>query len=284
MKIQTMERSSYLSNTLGEAVQCIYDAKQGCEVDPSRVGGDTDKVAAGMKRLITTTNEVWHAIKSSAAEFPNELRVVFAMLKREVAAHFTESGTAANTAVSGFVFLRLICAAILGPQLFGLQPNYPEGQTARTLTLVSMCLMKLANGIPFGMKEPYLVPMNHFIESNRASMGRFLFEISTPKPTAGSGSDAGAPLSAPAGEGGTRLLDLGKVDRVPAFAALHRCAARYGARVWTEFPPRGCFRVSQCVAWVESNMRVINSVPLGCRLPYPYHHKSCHNTEGTSRK
>lgn len=49
MKLHTIERSSYLENTLSEAIQAIYDSKQSCEVDPMRIANadkDPGKVAA----------------------------------------------------------------------------------------------------------------------------------------------------------------------------------------------------------------------------------------------
>ena len=71
MKLQTIERSTYLENTLAETVQYIYDSKQSCEVDPTRIQNserDPGKVAGGMKRLQAITAEVWHAVKSSVED------------------------------------------------------------------------------------------------------------------------------------------------------------------------------------------------------------------------
>lgn len=69
--------------------------------------------------------------------------------------------------VSGFFFLRLICPAVLGPQLFGLQEHHPEDSTARTLTLLSKTLQNMANRVTFGAKEVYMLPMNGFLEANQ---------------------------------------------------------------------------------------------------------------------
>ena len=40
-----------------------------------------------MKRLQAVTAEVWHAVKSSAEDVPDELRVLFAMLQRKAASY-----------------------------------------------------------------------------------------------------------------------------------------------------------------------------------------------------
>jgi len=42
--------------------------------------------------------------------------------------------------VAGFLFLRLLCPAILGPHLFKICTQVPEGEVARTLLLVSKCI------------------------------------------------------------------------------------------------------------------------------------------------
>jgi len=46
----------------------------------------------------------------------------------------------AQSAVAGFLFLRLLCPAILGPHLFKICTQVPEGEVARTLLLVSKCI------------------------------------------------------------------------------------------------------------------------------------------------
>ncbi|KAF9903339.1 hypothetical protein BX616_001663, partial [Lobosporangium transversale] len=67
------------------------------------------------------------------------------------------------TGVSGFVFLRLICAAILTPKLFYIVREHPEARAHRTLTLIAKSLQGLANLVMFGIKEAWMVPMNEFI-------------------------------------------------------------------------------------------------------------------------
>lgn len=107
-----------------------------------------------------------------------ELRTVFHHLQRAVLKRFqTPASPSAETrprtedhymsvrytSVSGFLFLRLFCPAILNPKLFGLARDFPDAKTARTLTLLAKTLQCLANLAAFGVKEPYMLDMNAFI-------------------------------------------------------------------------------------------------------------------------
>ncbi len=46
---------------------------------------------------------------------------------------------------SGFIFLRLLCLAILNPKHFNLITEVPSAMAARTLKLVANSIIKLAN-------------------------------------------------------------------------------------------------------------------------------------------
>ena len=69
-QIKTMETSKFIANTLGHAINSIYDTKPMCEVDPTRVTSSSPEnqqkeVAANWKRLMQYTSTLsfeWPAV------------------------------------------------------------------------------------------------------------------------------------------------------------------------------------------------------------------------------
>lgn len=140
LKIMTIEQSDYLKATLGQLIRSICDGKISCEVDPSRIpGSDPKEVASGLDKLTTIAQAFWDAICASCDRLPHHVKYIFDFLQRVVFEKF-QSPVARQSAVASFLFLRLLCPAILGPHLFHLQSRYPSGAVLRTLTLVSKCI------------------------------------------------------------------------------------------------------------------------------------------------
>ena len=83
--------------------------------------------------------------------------------------------------VSGFIFLRLICPAILNPRQFGLLQEPPPHTAARSLIMIAKCLQNLANLMEFGGKEPNMEVVNPFILKNKERMIVFLDTLSSIK-------------------------------------------------------------------------------------------------------
>lgn len=80
--------------------------------------------------------------------------------------------------VSGFIFLRLLCPAILNPRQFNLISEPPPAMASRSLIMVAKCLQNLANLVEFGGKEPYMEVVNPFILKNKERMVVFLDQLS----------------------------------------------------------------------------------------------------------
>eukprot|EP00042_Codosiga_hollandica_P050195 m.594931 g.594931 ORF g.594931 m.594931 type:complete len:1080 (-) comp58037_c0_seq2:86-3325(-) len=175
LRMKTVDGGRYLEHALGPTIRSIYEAKPNCEVDITRLSsqqaGDQQKeLQANWKRLLQYTNLCWNSIVYSMDNCPVEIKRMFSRVRAAVHAKFPADGDAQRSSIAGFFFLRLVCPALLGPQLFNLEEHHPEDTTARTLTLISKTIQTLANGVPFGQKEPFMLPMNEFIEANRARM------------------------------------------------------------------------------------------------------------------
>ncbi|KAF9332087.1 hypothetical protein BG006_005063, partial [Podila minutissima] len=173
--------TEYLDDTLGDILRAICKNKVACEVDPSKLEKHED-LKTQWRILMNHTRTCWRAVTESISHFPKDLPLVFSHLQRRLTEKFSGQGPPARTTahdqdtgpelaslarytgVSGFVFLRLICPAILGPKLFHIVREHPEPRPHRTLTLIAKSLQGLANLVLFGTKESWMVPMNEFIE------------------------------------------------------------------------------------------------------------------------
>jgi GTPase-activator protein for Ras-like GTPase len=118
----------YLEETIGERLRDIDESDPDCEVDPSKV-----RTAQALNRnwgnLTTLTMSLWAAISTSAARCPTELRQLFRHIKSCAETRYGDFlRTVAYSSVSGFLFLRFFCPAILNPKLFGLLKGECQGE------------------------------------------------------------------------------------------------------------------------------------------------------------
>lgn len=172
----------YLSEILGEQIRTINNINPDCEVDPSRIdnAGAFDK---NWVSLIALTTDVWRSIADSATRCPPELRQIFKYIRAVAEDRYGDFlRTVAYTSVSGFIFLRFFCPAILNPKLFGLLPDHPQQKAQRTFTLIAKSLQALANLSIFGQKESWMEPMNKFLFQHRQGVKDFLDSICAVSP------------------------------------------------------------------------------------------------------
>jgi hypothetical protein len=167
----------YLEDILADKINEINEANANCEVDPSKLGHgqDMQKNWVQLMRLIT---EIWECIVSSANRVPQELRHILKYIRAVADDRYGDFlRTVTYTSVSGFLFLRFICPAILNPKLFGLLRDHPRPMAQRTLTLIAKCLQALANLSTIGKKETWTQPMNHFINTQRQALKDFIDNV-----------------------------------------------------------------------------------------------------------
>ena len=167
----------YLEEILGDKIFEINEINPDCEVDPSRIERVED-LPQHWKLLLTLTSELWEIISASANKIPLELRGVLKYVRAVAEDRYGDFLRTVNyTSVSGFLFLRLICPAILNPKLFGLLRDNPRPRAQRTLTLIAKGLQALANLSSFGKKESWMEHMNRFLAHHRQSFKNFIDQL-----------------------------------------------------------------------------------------------------------
>ncbi|KAJ9073241.1 hypothetical protein DSO57_1018689 [Entomophthora muscae] len=173
----------YVDSTIGNIVREVCKRKVSCEVDGSKLNKPED-VKGQWKTLFSYADQLFQAIQNSKNQCPRELRCFFNHLRRVISEKFDKTPEqllmTKYTCVSGFLFLRLFCPAVLSPKLFGLVREHPDPKTHRTLTLLAKSLQCLANLADFGVKEPYMAQMNNFISDNTNNLMEFIDFIASP--------------------------------------------------------------------------------------------------------
>ncbi|KAF2726310.1 hypothetical protein K431DRAFT_280343 [Polychaeton citri CBS 116435] len=167
----------YLEDTLGSKLREINEKDPDCEVDPNRAGSAYE-VERNWKRLLNLTQQVWNAISASRHKCPIELRMIFRHIKACAEDKYGDFlRTVSYSSVSGFLFLRFYCPAVLNPGIFGLVKDAIKPRARRTFTLVAKSLQTLANMASFGNKEPWMEQMNTFLVSHRDAFKHFIDDV-----------------------------------------------------------------------------------------------------------
>lgn len=157
----------FLEEILADKIFEINELNPDCEVDPSRIQHG-DELQQHWSQLVQLTTEVWECIVDSSTRLPLELRQILKYVRAVAEDRYGDFLRTVNyTSVSGFLFLRFICPAILNPKLFGLLRDNPRNRAQRTLTLIAKGLQALANLSTFGKKESWMEPMNKFLSIHR---------------------------------------------------------------------------------------------------------------------
>ena len=168
---------TYLEDTIGPPLRQIANEDIDSEVDPAKASAGHD-ITKAWKRLLYITETLWDRIRDSARRCPSELRTIFRHIRACANDRYGDfMRMVTYSSVSGFLFLRFFCAAVLNPYLFGLLDVVPLKRAQRTFTIVAKSLNGLASMSTFGDKEPWMTPMNSFLNRNRQAFKAFIDDV-----------------------------------------------------------------------------------------------------------
>ncbi|SPO24263.1 related to GTPase activating protein [Ustilago trichophora] len=134
------------------------------------------------------SESMWQNIYRQRHSCPPDLRTVLHQIRCKVNERYRDSKSKRPgiQGVGAFVFLRLFCAALNAPQLYGLTPSQPGRSASRKLLLLSKVLLALAS-----KKEAFdkdkdweLVPLNDLLRTYSSAYDDYISVVSTEPPTA----------------------------------------------------------------------------------------------------
>jgi len=169
----------YLEDTMRSTLLDILNSDLDLEVDPVKVNNN-DILFSHRQDLRNVVTIVWKRIANSHSIFPVRLQRCFHKIRQ----YLEQVGKAdmADKLVSSCLFLRYLCPAILGPNLFNLTDEFPNERSNRNLTLIAKTLQTLANFARYEGKENSMEFMNVFLDEETTNMKKFLELVSGPPP------------------------------------------------------------------------------------------------------
>ena len=153
---------TFVEAALKEPLKRVLDAKQSCELNPTKLE-KLEEVCANAEHLLSLLDAVIDSIFRSVDSCPATIRFICGCLQRSCAAKWPHDPLVRTRVVGSFIFLRLICPALVNPRDFGLCDDTPSETAARNMILIAKCLQNLANLVEFGIKVQSLLLMHSVI-------------------------------------------------------------------------------------------------------------------------
>lgn len=170
--------ADYLRRTLRPLIQSVVYSSEGFEIDPMRLT-PTENIRDNIQNLQAASTMFINKIFRSADSVPVPLRMELADLSSAVREKFPD---AELPVLGSFFFLRFICPSIVSPSESGVWTEKLPDNSRRCLLLISKILQNLANGILFGSKEPFMEPLNPFIQEHMSGIKQFFAQVSCIEP------------------------------------------------------------------------------------------------------
>ncbi|KAJ2852800.1 GTPase activating factor [Coemansia erecta] len=172
---------SFLDHMIGNVVRDVALGNYHCEVDPSRLHPKED-IDDHWRTLLHLQRVLWIGVEESIDRCPPTLSRVFGSIRAAIMQFYPDHSSHEQvrySCISGFLFLRFVCPAMLSPKTFGLVGTQPNASALRTLTLLAKGIQCTANLTDFALKEPYMQPMNAFVQKSVPKLKHFIDFISS---------------------------------------------------------------------------------------------------------
>jgi len=169
----------YLEDTLRSTLQDILAKDLDLEIDPVKVAS-AEVLSQHRAELRSVVTLIWRRIANSHSIFPVRLQRCFHKIRQYL--EQVDRGEVAPKLVSSCLFLRYLCPAILGPNLFSLTEEFPGEKANRNLTLIAKTLQTLANFARYEGKENSMEFINSWLDEESGNMRKFLDLVSGPPP------------------------------------------------------------------------------------------------------
>lgn len=178
--VQT-EGSEFIRGTLVEPLRVILRDTEPIEVNPQIVTDDAVR-EANMTRLRSHCELLLRALDDAKQLLPATFRRLCAFTRskiEEMQLGTDEGGLSVSFKVlSSVFFLRYILPVVANPDKHVPADTVILPAHRNTFKYVSKVLMNLCNGVEFGQKEPYMIPMNSFLQEHVGFPVRLLAYIS----------------------------------------------------------------------------------------------------------
>lgn len=171
----------FLETALNESLRRVMETRQSCELNPSKLDS-LAQACENAENLLLLLDDVVDCIFHSVESCPNMLRFICGCLQRAVAAKWPNDPLVKTRVVGGFIFLRLICPAILNPRQWSLIDGtlrFPFILLSSPFgTLVPSTLFLTLQNVTFRQSNLFFSsPAFPFIESPSELAGRSLILI-----------------------------------------------------------------------------------------------------------
>jgi len=147
--------------------------------------GDQERLRSiqhNREELILLATDLIHRIECSLDSAPFVLRLCCQYVLQQFNAKFPHSERGKTIVVGGLVILRVICPALVKPELFGFQPH-----TAKTLqsgVLIAKLVQHAMRGTTFDPQYDQMSYANEFIHDTKHLLEHFLHDFPTASPPA----------------------------------------------------------------------------------------------------